>query len=99
MVSSVTGFTPIEARKPRHEFAVKLHITLNAKKTRMYPELRVNDEVKVMRKKGISEKERTSHYVKTPQTVKRIEKKLGQNYYYLENNENRGYLRHELLKV
>ena len=52
-----------------------------------------------MRKKGISEKERTSHWVRTPQKVKRIDKKLGQNYYYLENDDKRGYLRHELLKV
>ena len=51
-----------------------------------------------MRKKGISEKERTSHWLKTPQTVKRIDKKLGQNYYYLDDDK-RGYLRHELLKV
>ena len=49
-------------------------------------------------KKGISEKERTSHWVKTPQTVRKIEKKLGQNYYFL-GNDTRGYLRHELLKV
>ena len=52
-----------------------------------------------MRKKGISEKERTSHWVRTPQKVKRIDKKLGQSYYYLENDDKRGYLRHELLKV
>ena len=32
MVSSATGFTPIEARKPKNQFAVKLHITLSAKK-------------------------------------------------------------------
>ena len=46
----------------------------------------------------IEEKERTSHWVKTPQAVKRIDKKLGQNDYYLDNDNN-GYLRHELLKV
>ena len=51
-----------------------------------------------MRKKGISEKERTSHWAKTAHKVKRIDKKFGQNYYDLEN-DSRGYLRHELLKV
>ena len=80
MVSSVTGFTPIEARKPKNEFAVKLHINLNARRTRMYPELRVNDEVKVMRKKGISEKERSSHWLKNKQTITKIDQKLGQKY-------------------
>ena len=99
MVSSVTGFTPIEARKPKNEFAVKLHINLNAKRTRMYPDLNVNDEVKVMRKKGISEKERTSHWLKNKQTITRLDQKLGQKYYYLDNDDKKGFLRHELLKV
>ena len=51
MVSSATGFTPIEARKPKNQFAGKLHITLTAKKNRLYPDLTVGSEVKVMRKK------------------------------------------------
>ena len=58
----------------------------------------MGDSVKTMRKKGISEKERTSHWNNSTQTVKRIDKRLGQNYYCLED-DNRGYLRHELLKV
>ena len=84
-------------------------ISLQAKRNRTYPDIEVGDNVKIMRKKGISEKERTSHWVKTPQAAKRIAKKLGQNYYYLDasadasrgsqarDNDNRGYLRHELL--
>ena len=97
-VHSTTKFTPSEAKKPKDEFEVKLNISLQAKKSHVYPEIEVGDSVKIMRKKGISEKERTSHWLKTPQTVKRIDKKLGQNYYYLDDDK-RGYLRHELLKV
>ena len=97
-VHSTTKFTPSEAKKPKNEFEVKLNISLQAKKSCVYPEIEVGDSVKIMRKKGISEKERTSHWLKTPQTVKRIDKKLGQNYYYLDDDK-RGYLRHELLKV
>ena len=59
----------------------------------------MGDSVKIMRKKGISAKERTSHWVRTPQKVKRMDKKLGQSYYYLENDDKKGYLRHELFKV
>ena len=99
MVSSTTKFTPLEARKKKNEFEVKLNISLQAKRNRTYPEIEVGDNVKIMRKKGISEKERTSHWLKTIETVKRIDKKLGQNYYYLESDNKRGYLRHELLKV
>ena len=97
-VSSATKMTPIEARKKKNEFVVKLNISMQAKRSRVYPEIEVGDDVKVMRKKGISEKEKTSHWVKTPQTVRNIEKKLCQNYYYL-GNDTRGYLRHELLKA
>ena len=111
MVSSTTKMTPLEARKKKNEFEVKLNISLQAKRSRTYPEIEVDDNVKIMRKKGISEKERTSHWVRTPQKVNRVDKKLGQNYYYLDasadasrgsqtrNDDNRGYLRHELLKV
>ena len=96
-VSSATKMTPIEAQKKKNEFVVKLNISMQAKRSRVYPEIEVGDDVKVMRKKGISEKEKTSHWVKTPQTVRKIEKKVGQNYYFL-GNDTRGYL-HELLKV
>ena len=73
-VSSATKMTPIEARKKKNEFVVKLNISMQAKRSRVYPEIEVGDDVKVMRKKGISEKEKTSHWVKTPQTVRNIEK-------------------------
>ena len=98
-VHSTTKFTPSQAKLPKNEFQVKLKISLQAKRNRTYPEIEVGDSVKIMRKKGIGEKERTSHWLKTIETVKRIDKKLGQNYYYLENDDKRGYLRHELLKV
>ena len=86
----MTKMTSLEARKKKHEFEVKLNISLYAKRNRVYPEIEVRDSVKIIRKKGISEKERTNHGLKTLQTVKRIDTKLGQSYYYLG---------HELLKV
>ena len=59
--SSVTKFTPIEARKKKNEFGVKLNISMNARKTRLYNDLDVGDKAKIMRKKAITEKEHTSH--------------------------------------
>ena len=97
-VHSATGLTPSEARKPKNEIKAKLNMTIKATKTRKYPELEVGSQVKVMRKKGISEKEKTSHWNKEIKTVKKIETKLGQKYYFLDN-DTVGYLRHELLKV
>ena len=69
MVSSATKMTPLEARKKRNEFEVKINISLQAKRSRTYPEVEVGDSVKIMRKKGISEKEHTSHWVRTPRKL------------------------------
>ena len=98
LVSSVTKMTPLEARKKKNEFEVKLNISMNARKTRVYPDLDVSSWVKILRKKGISEKAQTSHWLKEVFTVERIESKLGQKYYYV-NGRPRPLLRHELLKV
>ena len=97
-VHSATKFTPKDARLKKNELEVKLNIGLQAKRSRTYPDLEKGDKVKVMRKKGISEKERTSHWLKAVQEVTRIDDKLGQTYCFLDDG-NRGYLRHELLKV
>ena len=64
MVHSATRFVPAQARLKKNEFEVKMNITMQAKKTRMYPELDVGSNVKIMRKKGISEKAHTSHWLK-----------------------------------
>ena len=97
-VHSATQFTPKDARLKKNELEVKLNIGLQAKRSRTYPDLEKGDKVKVMRKKGISEKERSSHWLKAVQEITRIDDKLGQTYYFLDDG-NRGYLRHELLKV
>ena len=97
-IHSSHNLTPRDARLPKNELKVKLILSINAKRSRTYPEIDEGDSVKIMRKKGISEKEHTSHWNKTIHKVTKIEKKLGQKYYHLDD-ENRSYLRHELLKV
>ena len=98
MKHSATGFTPKDARKPSNELKVKLHLNMNAKRNRVYPELSVGDEVKIFRKRKPNEKERVSNRSQNVYTIERIDEKLGQKYYYVEGN-NRAYLRFELLKV
>ena len=97
-IHTSTKMTPKEARLKRNEYAVKLNLELRALKNRKYPELNVGDEVKVMRKKAITEKERSSRWLSETFTVARIEEKLGQTYYHLEGRK-RPNLRYELLKV
>ena len=98
LVHSAIQMTPKEAKQPKNEIKAKLNMTMRARKSRVYPELEVGDEVKIMRKKGITEKERTSHWLKEKHKVKKIEKKLGQTYLYVEGRD-KPLLRHELLKV
>jgi hypothetical protein len=98
MKHSATGMTPKEARKKDNELKAKLTVASKAKKERIYPELHVGDKVKIMRKKMITEKERTSHFLKGEYVVESISEKLNQTYYRLTDYP-RPLLRHELLKM
>ena len=98
MKHSAINMTPNEARKDKNEFRAMINVASKAKKEKIYPELNVGDKVKIKRKKLITEKERTSHWLKGEYTVESISEKLGQKYYKLTDYP-RPLLRHELLKV
>ena len=70
----IHNLTPKEARLPKNELKVKLSLNMNANCNRIYPEIDEGDNVKIMRKKGISEKEHTSHWKKATHKVTKIEK-------------------------
>ena len=97
-IHSATGLTPNEARKEKNEFKAKLNVSVKAKKERIYPSLEVGDKVKIMRKKAITEKERTSNWLPGEYVVEEIFYFLYQKYYRL-TGYNRPLMRHELLKV
>ena len=98
MKHSAIKMTPNEAVKRGNDTTTKINMTIQATRTRKYPEISIGNQVKIYRKKAITEKERTSQWSKETYNVERIEKKLGQSYFYL-NGLSRGYLRNELLKV
>ena len=97
-IHSSTGQTPNEARKKKNEYKSVLNVSMKAKKERTYPELNVGDKVKILRKKAITEKERTSHFLKGEYIVEEITTKLKQKYYKLTDYP-RPLMRHDLLKV
>ena len=97
-IHSSTGQTPNEARKKKNEYKSVLNVSMKAKKERTYPELNVGDKVKILRKKAITEKERTSHFLKGEYVVEEITTKLKQKYYKLTDYP-RPLMRHDLLKV
>ena len=98
MKHSAAGFTPKDARKPSNELKVKLHLNMNSKRNRVYPDLGVGDEVKMFRKRRPNEKGRVSNWSQNIYTIEKTDEKLGPKYYYVEGID-RAYLRLELLKV
>ena len=69
MKHSATGFPPKDSRKPSNELKVKLHLSMNAKRNRVYPDLGVGDEVKIFRKRKPNEKERVSNWSQNVYTI------------------------------
>ena len=96
-VHSATGQTP-NTRKKKNEYKSVLNVSVKAKKEKMYPELNVGDKVKILRKKAITEKERTSHFLKGEYVVEEITTKLKQKYYKLTDYP-RPLMRHDIMKV
>ncbi len=95
---SSTGKTPDEARKDTHQADVKANLEIRALKNRTYPPLNVGDEVKILRKKKIDEKNRNSNWSIEVFKVSSINETLGQKYYTVEVM-GRDYTRAELLKI
>jgi hypothetical protein len=96
LVHSSTKMTPQDAAKQTNEVDVKTNLELRAKKNRNYPPLNVGDNVKILRKKKVNEKERTSHWSVDSYPVTSISEELGQKYYTVEARQ---YIRGEVLKV
>ena len=94
---SSTGLTPDDARRTTNQLEIKTKLELNAMRTRKYPEIEINDKVKIYFKKKF-QKERVSTFSKELYKVIDISESLGQLYYKVEGVE-RSYLRFELLKV
>ena len=98
MVHSATGMTPKKARSKENELKARINVAMKARKEKIYPELKVGDKVKIVRKKAITEKERTSNFLQGEYTVEEITKSLGQTYFKMTDYP-RKLMRHELLKV
>ena len=97
LVHRTTGWIPSEARKEENELKVWANTVTNSKQNRRYPNLEKGDKVKVLRKKGIAEKERTSVWSDNAYEVEDIFESKGQTFYKVSNGKD--HTRHELLKV
>ena len=97
-IHSATNMTPSEARKEKNEIKSKIQISAKARKDKIYPEVEIGDKVKIKRKKLITEKERTSNFLKGEYTVESITKRMGQKYYKMIGF-NRPLIRSDFVKV
>jgi hypothetical protein len=74
MVSSATGFTPNDAKKPENRAEVKQHMESRAKREKPYEEIKVGDRVRLYRKrKHLSEKEAVPVWSKVAFEVVKID--------------------------
>ena len=92
------GFTPADAAKRENSMDVRMNLEMKAKKNRKYPDLNVNDTVRIYKKKENFDKERKGVWSDNEYTVERIITSHGQKFYKLEGLT-KEYMRHELLKV
>ena len=97
LVHSTTGMTPDDARKKKNELDVWTNTFINSKQNRKYPNLEKGDKVKILRKKGITEKERSSVWSDNAYEVEDVFESKGQTFYKVSNGKD--HTRHELLKV
>ncbi len=103
-VHTSTKLTPNEADKTHNQFYAKLNLVLNRVRKRIYPDVDIDDNVKVYKKKDNKlDKEHVSSWGSKIYKVEKIDTKFGQFYYYLEGYTQNGrvapLLRHEILKA
>ena len=96
MVSSATGFTPNNAREKKNELDVRLKLELGWKTTRKYPPIKVNDKVRIYKKKGKFDKEHVPVWSENIFNVDKIETSMNQQFYYVSGRD-KPLLRHEIL--
>ena len=100
---SSTKTSPKEAHDDKNHMDVRVNLTRREKNTRKYPELNVNDRVKIYQKgRGnyTDRKETTSKWSQEIYKIKEIKyDTTGNKTFILDGINNRPYLRHEILKV
>ena len=98
MVSSITKFSPAEARDPKNTLDVKINLELKRRHTRTYPIIEIGDKVKIYKKKDKFDKENKSVWLNGVHRVEEITKKFGQKFYKVSGVP-KLLMRAELLKL
>ena len=101
-VHSSTGYTPKEAHKYTNAADVSSNLEMKNIDKRKYPNISVNDYVKIYTKgdgKYTSRKEYNSRWSETKHKVVDKDRDIMGNTFYKLENSKKEYLRHEILLV
>ena len=90
--------TPNEARQDKNRLQVKLNLEMHRISKRKYPDIDINSNVKIYKKKGKFDKERVPVWSENTFNVDKIETSQGQKFYYVSSRD-KPLLRHEILLV
>ena len=96
---STIHMSPHEARKAQNEDKVKRNLNKHASHSRKYPEININDTVRIYQKKDKLDKQQKSIWSKNKYIVEDIEEVNNQKFYKTSWNNGRLLLRHEILKI
>jgi len=101
MVSSVTGFTPVDAEKKENQDVVKMNLESQRKHNKQYDKTNIHDRVRLYRRRRrIGEKEDVPIYSKqTYEVVKIDDNENAGKLYYLSNRPTIPILRSQILLV
>ena len=98
MIHSSIKMTPSDATKPQNQLQVKINLELQRKNTRLYPDLKVGDKVKIYKKKDKFDKERKSLWMPEIHIISQITESKEQNFYTV-SDYSRPLMRHEILLI
>jgi hypothetical protein len=96
--SSTKITPPASALKESSSADVKANLERRALKNRRYPFLNVNDDVQILRKKKVNEKERQSPWSEETHKVSMKTEQFGQKFYKVRGSD-RDYIRGEVLNM
>jgi hypothetical protein len=98
-VHSTTKLTPNDAMKPDNKDNVKANIELKASFNRRYPEIKVGDMVRIVRKKVLGEKEHVGKFLQSLHKVVKIVKaghRIGGQVFYKVEGYDRPLIRADI---
>jgi len=100
MVSSATGYTPLDAKKSENRAEVRQKMESRAMLSKRYEEVKVGDKIRVFRRrKHLSEKENVPQWSKVAYEVQKIDDNPNAGKLYYIAGSDKPYIRAQIMKI